>query len=101
MDESRAELSTYRDILEIADCVKKADIKKEKMDPPFSHAIVKKVADTQSDTATFSRMRRSQEKWSIWMILRMWSVIVVSRTWPTSAQKPSLRTAIGLSRSRR
>jgi len=34
MDDSRAELSTYRDILEITDRVKKADVKKEKRDPP-------------------------------------------------------------------
>ena len=33
MDESRAELSTYRDIFEITDRVKKADVKKEKRNP--------------------------------------------------------------------
>ena len=41
MDDSRAELSTYRDILEITDRVKMADVKKEKRDQPFSHADVK------------------------------------------------------------
>ena len=40
MDDSRAELSTYRDILEITDRVKMADVKKEKRDQPFSHADV-------------------------------------------------------------
>ena len=48
MDESRAELSTYRDILEITDRVKKSDVKKEKRDLAFSHAVVKKVADTKA-----------------------------------------------------
>ena len=38
MDESRAELPTYGDILEITDRVKKGDVKKEKKDPAFSHA---------------------------------------------------------------
>ena len=28
--------------------VKKDDVKKEKRDPPFSHAVVKKVADTKA-----------------------------------------------------
>ena len=41
MDESRAKLSTYRDILDITDLVNKADVTKEKRDPPFSHDIVK------------------------------------------------------------
>ena len=48
MDESRAELSSYLDILEITDRINKADVKKEKRDPPFSDAIVKKVADTKA-----------------------------------------------------
>ena len=37
MDESRAESSTYRDILEITDRVKMADVKNEKRNPPYSH----------------------------------------------------------------
>ena len=45
MDESRAEVSTHRNILEITDRVKKADVKKEKRDPPYSPAVVKKTAD--------------------------------------------------------
>ena len=49
MDESRAELSTYRDILEITDRVKKADVKKEKRErPPYSHGVTKKTADTKA-----------------------------------------------------
>ena len=48
MDESRAELSTYLDMLEITDRIKMADVKKEKRDPPFSHAVVKKVADIKA-----------------------------------------------------
>jgi len=52
MDESRAELSTYRDILEITDRVKKADVKKEKKVPPYSHGVARKTADTKSKTST-------------------------------------------------
>ena len=48
MDESRAKLSTYRDILEITDRVKKADVKKEKTDPPYSHGVARKIADTKA-----------------------------------------------------
>ena len=48
MDESRAECFTYRDILEITDCVKMADVKKETRDPPFFHAVVNTVADTKA-----------------------------------------------------
>ena len=43
IDKSRAELATYRDILEITDRVKKADVKREKKNLAFSHAVVKKV----------------------------------------------------------
>jgi len=48
MNESTAELSVYRDIFEITDLFKKADVKKEKRDPLFSHTVVKKVADTKA-----------------------------------------------------
>ena len=48
MDESRAELSNCRDIFEITDRVKKAEMKKEKRDPPYSSAVVKKIADTKA-----------------------------------------------------
>jgi len=66
MDESRAELSTYRDILEITDCVEKADVKKEKTDLPFSHAVVKKVADTKVFRYGVCKIARkfSQYGWS-------------------------------------
>ena len=48
MDESRAELATYRDILEITGRVKKSDVKKDKRDPPYSHGVSKKTADTKA-----------------------------------------------------
>ena len=45
---SRAELSTYRDILKITDRVKKTDMKKDKRDPPCSHGVAKKTVDTKA-----------------------------------------------------
>ena len=55
MDESRAELS----ILEITDRVKK-----EKRDPPYSHVVVKKAADTKasggSDLSNAKKRKRDQ-----------------------------------------
>ena len=49
MDESRAELSSYLDILEITDRINKADVKKEKRDPPFFHTVVDTKASGESD----------------------------------------------------
>ena len=48
MDEARAELATYRDILEITDRVKKSDVKKDKRDPPYSHGVSKKTDDNKA-----------------------------------------------------
>ena len=64
MDESRAELSTYRDILEITDRVKK-DVKKEKRDPPYSHGVAKKTADTKASGGSDSSVSKPQETWSL------------------------------------
>ena len=36
------------DILEITDRVKKSDMKKEKRDPHYSHAVAKLTADTKA-----------------------------------------------------
>ena len=64
MNESRVELCTYCDILEITDRVKKADVKKEKRDPACSHTVVKKVADTNasggSDTSCEKNRKLNQ-----------------------------------------
>ena len=61
LQESRAELSTYRDILEITDRVKKADVKKEKRDSPYSHAVVKNVADTKASEGLDPLNAKTQE----------------------------------------
>ena len=65
MDESRAELSTYRDILEITDRVKMADVKKEKRDPPYSHGVARKTADTKASGGTDPYISKNQETWSM------------------------------------
>ena len=61
MDESRAELSTYRDILEIKDRVKKSDVKKDKRYLPYSHGIAKKTADTKASGGSVHIFRKNQE----------------------------------------
>ena len=53
MDESRAELATYRDILEITDRVKKSDVKKDRRDPSYSPGVAKKTADTKASGASY------------------------------------------------
>ena len=68
MDESKDKLSTYRDILEINDRVKMADVKKEKRDPPFYDAVVNKVADAKALEGRIWHMRKSQENWLMRMI---------------------------------
>ena len=61
MDESRAELSTYRDILIITDRVKEVDVKNEKREPPYSHAVVKKTADTKASGGLDPSYLKEQE----------------------------------------
>ena len=68
MDESRAKLSTYRDILEITDRVKKADVKKEKRNSPYSHGVVKKTADTKASGGSDPSYSKYQETKSMWLI---------------------------------
>ena len=63
MDESRAELSTYRDILEIPDRVKMADVKKDKKDPPYSHGVARKTADTKASGGSDPYIPKNQENW--------------------------------------
>ena len=64
MDESRAELSTCRDILEITDRVKNADVKKEKRDPSYSSAVVKKTADTKASERSDPKIPRKLDQCS-------------------------------------
>ena len=59
MDESRAELSTYRDILEITDRVKKSDVKKDKRDPPYSPGVAKKTADTKASGGSYPYIKKT------------------------------------------
>ena len=77
MNESRAELSTYRDILEITDRLKKADVKKEKRDPPYSHGVARKTADTKasggSDPSISKKTRKLGQcsRYEEWGVLSM------------------------------
>ena len=65
MGESRAELSTYRDILEITDLVKKADVTKEYKDPPYSHDDARKTADTKASGGLDSYISKKPGTWPL------------------------------------
>ena len=83
--EAREELSTYRDILEISDRVKKSEPKKEfgkeKREYPKSVAtILKKNEANLTSGATFSPYKKSRS-FGVKDSLKMWSVInVINRS---------------------
>ena len=58
MDESRAQLSTYREFLEFGDRVKKPDVKKDKRDQSYSAGVAKRTADTKASGGSYPNIAK-------------------------------------------
>ena len=54
--------------MEITDGIKMAHVKKEKRDPPFSHAVVKKVADTKASGGSDTAYAKKLGRIAMWMM---------------------------------
>ena len=78
MDESRAELATYREFLEITDRVKNSDVKKDRRDPPYSAGVAKKTADTKASGGSYPNIVKNQETWPRRLIWRMCGMLPLS-----------------------